>query len=160
MLLLKNILFTIIVPGTVTVVIPRLLLSRGGGQAPLSWGILQGLALVAGGVGVAIYIRCVWDFASFGRGTPAPIDAPKRLVVRGLYRYVRNPMYVGVLSTLLGEAAFFESRALLTYTAGFFVAVNLFVLLYEEPTLRRTFGEPYEEYRRAVGRWWPRRRTS
>jgi protein-S-isoprenylcysteine O-methyltransferase Ste14 len=157
MLLLKNILFTIIVPGTVTVVIPYLLVSRGAGSAPPSWGILQALALAVGGVGLAIYVRCVWDFASFGRGTPAPIDAPKRLVVRGLYRHVRNPMYVGVLLILFGEAAYFGSRGILRWALGFFIFAHLFVVLYEEPTLRRRFGEAYEEYCRSVGRWWPRR---
>jgi protein-S-isoprenylcysteine O-methyltransferase Ste14 len=148
-------LFTIIVPGTVTVVVPCLLLSREGRSAPPAWGLLQGLALILGSAGATIYLRCVWDFASFGRGTPAPIDAPKRLVVRGLYRYVRNPMYVGVVAILFGEAAFFGSRALVVLALGFLTLAHLFVVLYEEPALRRRFGEPYEEYRRSVGRWWP-----
>jgi len=97
-LALKNTLFTLVVPGTVAVAIP-LLLSRG--QAPAT-GPRAALACEFFSLGIAIYAWCLWDFAAFGRGTPAPIDAPRRLVVRGLYRYTRNPMYVGVLSAVLG----------------------------------------------------------
>ena len=97
-LLLKNPLFTVLVPGTVVVYVPLVIAS---GRAPASgFALLVALALLL--LGAAIYSWCVWDFASFGRGTPVPIDAPKRLVVRGLYRYTRNPMYVGVLTVILG----------------------------------------------------------
>jgi len=88
------------------------------------------------------------------------VDPPKELVVQGLYRYVRNPMYVSVSTTLLGEALLLRSLALLLYWAIFFTAANLFVMLYEEPALRSQFGESYESYRREVGRWIPRRRRS
>lgn len=88
------------------------------------------------------------------------MDPPKELVVQGLYRYVRNPMYVSVSTTLLGEALLLRSLALLLYWAIFFTAANLFVMLYEEPALRSQFGESYESYRREVGRWIPRRRRS
>jgi len=108
--------------------------------------------------GTAILLRCIRDFAVVGRGTLSPIDAPRKLVVAGLYRYVRNPMYVGVTMVLVGEVLFFKSLALLEYTVVWFGVVNLFVLFYEEPTLKRRFGESYDRYRRSVGRWIPGRR--
>jgi len=98
----------------------------------------------------------VWDFAANGRGTLAPVDPPRTLVVRGLYRYVRNPMYVGVMTILLGESLFFASTTLLRYAIGCFVAFHLFIMLYEEPTLRSKFGESYITYCSAVNRWLPR----
>jgi protein-S-isoprenylcysteine O-methyltransferase Ste14 len=102
-------------------------------------------------------IQIRWHpFYSARRGTPAPIDPPKELVVRGLYRYVRNPMYVGVLSVLIGEALLFESARLFWYGAAVFLLFNLFVILYEEPALGRKFGKSYQDYRAAVGRWLPR----
>jgi protein-S-isoprenylcysteine O-methyltransferase Ste14 len=91
------------------------------------------------------------------RGTPAPIDAPKELVVKGPYRYVRNPMYVGVLLAILGEAVYYETLLLVVYAAAAFLVVHTFVTTYEEPTLQRLFGEAYGRYRRRVGRWVPRR---
>ena len=153
---LNTILFTIFVPGTVAVYVPIRLL---GGLSwpvpgPLSW--LGGVVLV---VGAAIYFRCAWEFAVRGLGTPAPIAPTKFLVVTALHRYMRNPMYIGVLLVLLGEAALFRKRALLEYAAFFYAAVYLFVLLYEEPTLRRQFGASYEEYCRTVPRWIPRFRA-
>jgi len=99
----------------------------------------------------------VWQFATMGRGTPAIIDAPKRLVVRGPYRYVRNPMYLGVLLVVLGWAAFFEAPWLLRYAAAGALLFHVFVLLVEEPVLHRKFGAEYDSYRRAVRRWWPGR---
>lgn len=156
MLALRSIFFTIVVPGTVAVLIPYLILSRDGSTAGTWTPVhLLGLALMV--AGTAILVRCIWDFASKGRGTLAPIDPPKELVVQGLYRYVRNPMYLGVLLILLGETAFFRSSALLQYTVGWFIVVNLFVLLYEEPALRRQFGDSYERYFRSVPRWLPAR---
>lgn len=107
-------------------------------------------------IGVAIYFRCAWDFASAGKGTPAPIDPPKRLVARGLYRFVRNPMYVGVLLTLLGEAWLFGSRALLAYAVIVFTWEHLVVVFYEEPALKRKFGESYSDYLARTPRWIPR----
>ena len=106
--------------------------------------------------GTSTYLWCLWDFATFGRGTPAPIDAPKRLVVRGLYRYVRNPMYIGVLLVVIGWALYFASSVLLGYTAAIGLAFHLFVALYEEPALRKAFGAEYERYSSEVNRWVPR----
>lgn len=114
----------------------------------------MGYLLIA--LGAAVYTSTVWHFARIGRGTPAPIDPPKKLVVTGLHRYVRNPMYLGVLLALVGELLLFPSRRFLIYIAFFFTAVNIFVLVYEEPVLKQQFGEAYDEYRRAVPRWIPR----
>lgn len=151
-LLLKNLLFTVLVPGTVGVYLP---LSIAGDRTPASGPVL-GLALVLLAAGGGVYAWCLWDFASFGRGTPAPIDAPKRLVVRGLYRFVRNPMYVGVLAVILGQAVLFRSTALGLYALAVGTAFHGFVRLYEEPRLAREFGSEYEAYRARVGRWLPR----
>jgi protein-S-isoprenylcysteine O-methyltransferase Ste14 len=102
-----------------------------------------------------VYLRCLWEFAARGRGIPAPIDHPKQLVVTGLYQYVRNPMYVGVLLFLLGEALFFGSSRFLLYAIAWLAFVHVNVLVYEEPNLRRKFGRSYERYTSAVRRWIP-----
>jgi protein-S-isoprenylcysteine O-methyltransferase Ste14 len=107
-------------------------------------------------VGAAIYFRCAWEFAVRGLGTPAPIAPTKFLVTTALHRYVRNPMYIGVFGVVLGEAATFHSLRLLGYAAFLCIPVESFVVFYEEPTLRRQFGESYEEYRRKVPRWIPK----
>jgi protein-S-isoprenylcysteine O-methyltransferase Ste14 len=155
LLFLKNLLFTVIVPGTVAVYVP-LSLAAGRGGLPPGWGVAQYAALLPLASGCAVYFWCLWDFATFGRGTPAPIDAPRRLVVRGLYHYVRNPMYVGVLLVIAGWALLFSSRLILGY--WFIVAVffHLFVVAVEEPSLRGKFGKSYGQYCREVGRWVPR----
>jgi protein-S-isoprenylcysteine O-methyltransferase Ste14 len=151
-LIIKNLLFTVVVPGTVAVCVPLLIAE---GQSPTSlWNVA--LALLAFVVGVTVYAWCVWDFAAFGRGTPAPIDAPKKLVVRGLYRYSRNPMYLGVLLVVVGWALLFRSRALVLYAALVAIVFHLVVVLYEERHLHRVFGDEYDSYRAQVGRWLPR----
>jgi protein-S-isoprenylcysteine O-methyltransferase Ste14 len=155
MVWLKTLIFTIIVPGSVAAIIPYLLLSR----SPSSFaniGPFQSLGLIPIAIGAAIYLRCAWDFASTGQGTPAPIDPPRRLVARGLYRFVRNPMYFGVLLALLGEAWLFRSAALLIYAVMAFTWQHLFVLFYEEPALKRKFGESYSDYLARTPRWIPR----
>ena len=140
LLFLKNLLFTLVIPGSVAVYVP-LWIESGRRATPLSsWTSAHYLALVPFGCGAAIYLWCLWDFATFGRGTPAPIDAPKRLVVRGLYRFVRNPMYVGVLLVTLGWALYFWSLMLLGYAAGIGAMFQAFIVLYEEPALRRLFA--------------------
>jgi protein-S-isoprenylcysteine O-methyltransferase Ste14 len=153
MILLKNLIFTLVVPGTVGVYVP-LLIARE--QTPVSgsrFAIALGL-LAAGG---ALYAWCAWNFAVVGRGTPAPIDAPKKLVTHGPYRFVRNPMYLAVLAVILGWAVLFESTAMLGYALGVGFCCHLFVVLYEEPHLRRAFGAEYENYSLRVGRWLPKR---
>jgi protein-S-isoprenylcysteine O-methyltransferase Ste14 len=150
-LLLKNLLFTALVPGTVAVLGPWLV----AGDRPPGSGAPRVVALLLLGLGGAIYGWCVWDFASFGRGTPAPLDAPKKLVVRGLYRFVRNPMYVGVLSVILGFAALFQTASLVVYAALVASCFHAFILLYEEPHLEREFGAEYAAYKARAGRWLP-----
>jgi protein-S-isoprenylcysteine O-methyltransferase Ste14 len=149
--LLNTLLFTILVPGLVTVGVPYLLV--GGvptpGRGPLAW-----LGLLCLILGASIYFRTAWEFAVRGLGTPAPIAPTKFLVVSGLHRYVRNPMYLGVALVIMGEAALFRAVHLVEYAVV--MIANMFVMLYEEPTLRRQFGESYEEYRRTVPRWIPR----
>ncbi len=151
-LLLKNSLFTVVVPGSVAVYVP-MLLCRHRSPAP---GPLFVIALIVLSVGVSIYAWCVWDFATFGRGTPLPLDAPKRLVVRGLYRYTRNPMYLGVLTVILGWGLMFGAPFLLGYAVVVGSCFHLFIVLYEEPHLRRVFGDSYEQYCEYVGRWVPK----
>ncbi len=124
---------------------------------PLGLNQVVGLGCV--GVGVALLGACIWEFARRGRGTLAPADPPRELVVGGLYRYVRNPMYLSVTAILLGEALAGASRPLFFYWACWFLGVNLFVIFHEEPSLRRRFGTPYERYTERVGRWLPRVRA-
>lgn len=149
LLFLKNLAFTLIVPATVAAYLPWLIVHERLLLTP--WRIALAGTLFA--IGASIYLRCVWDFARFGRGTPAPIDAPKRLVVRGLYRYTRNPMYVGVLTVIAAWFILAQAPVLLVYGAGFGVAAHLFVVLYEEPHLRKIFGVEYQQYCSTVGRW-------
>jgi protein-S-isoprenylcysteine O-methyltransferase Ste14 len=151
--ILKTILFTILVPGSVLGVIPSGIL---GGFPKLQFGTLTVLGIVLIAVGAAIYSRCAWEFAVRGLGTPAPIAPTKFLVTTALHRYVRNPMYIGVFGVILGESVMFHSLQLLAYAAFLCIPVELFVVFYEEPTLRRQFGESYEEYRRTVPRWVPK----
>jgi protein-S-isoprenylcysteine O-methyltransferase Ste14 len=155
MLIIKNIIYTIFIPGTVAVLIPYWLLTRNFTEIPSHWGMLQYLALLLALLGLSFFSRCIWDFATDGSGTPSPFDPPKALVVRGLYRYVRNPLYLSCLLLLLGETTFFGSWSLLRYATGFFVTVHLIVILYEERALRRTFGASYDRYCRNVRRWMP-----
>lgn len=107
-------------------------------------------------LGALVYIRCAWDFTFTGKGTPAPWDPPQRFVSRSLYRIVRNPMYVGLVLILLGEAMAFHSLTLLVYAALLGTGFHLRVVWYEEPTLRKKFGTAYDHYCRVVPRWIPK----
>jgi protein-S-isoprenylcysteine O-methyltransferase Ste14 len=157
-LFLETVAFSIVVPGAVVYWIPRDLIGLWGEVVPLSWSVWQVVALLPLAAGTAVYLRCLWEFAARGRGIPAPLDHPKQLVVTGLYQYVRNPMYVGVLLVLVGEASFFQSYGFLLYSIGWLLFVHVNVLLYEEPNLTRKFGKSYLDYRAAVHRWIPGRR--
>ena len=158
MLLLRSIFFTFLLPGTVTVLVPYWIISSPRAAAfannPLHY---LGCPLIL--IGATGLLWCIWDFFSAGRGTLAPVDPPRELVVRGLYRYVRNPMYVSVVTILLGEAIFFTSISVLLEAGVFILLAHLFVVLYEEPALREKFGESYERYLQTAGRWIPRFRA-
>jgi protein-S-isoprenylcysteine O-methyltransferase Ste14 len=151
-LLLRNLIFTVVVPGFGAVYAPYLILTRGrDSPTPVAW---QAIALVV--IGGALYLSCLWVFAMVGRGTPGPWDAPRRFVAVGPYRWVRNPMYIAALLVVLGEAWLFGSLPLLAYAAAMAAFFHLFVVGYEEPRLRRSFGGAYLEYQRGIRRWIPR----
>src|SRR3989442_9716376 len=156
LLFFKNLVFTVLVPGTVAVLIPYRIVSRAAGALSFPPGRLL-LAAPAFALGAAIYLWCLWDFAVTGRGPRARIDPPRQLVVRGLYRHVRNPMYLGVLLVVAGWAILSWSGRVLAYGVTVALMFHLFVLLVEEPLLRRKFGSAYEAYRGTVRRWWPGR---
>jgi protein-S-isoprenylcysteine O-methyltransferase Ste14 len=151
---LRTLLFTIFIPGFWTVVLPYWLLPRGSRP---EWRGAGALGLLLIGAGAALYVACAfWGFAIHGKGTPLPLDPPKKLVVVGPYKVVRNPMYWAVAIVMLGEAALFRWAALVEWTAILFAGASLFVLLVEEPSLRRKFGEEYEAHCQQVPRWLPR----
>ena len=127
---------------------------------PARIGTLQVVGTVVCAMGATIALCCVFNFALIGRGTPAPFAAPRRLVTRGPYRFVRNPMYVGVGMFFVGAAVFYQSLLFLAYAFLFFVSSHAFIALYEEPSLRRTFGDEYTAYCGRVRRWLPRHSSS
>jgi protein-S-isoprenylcysteine O-methyltransferase Ste14 len=139
----------------VLIYVPVRLLSWSGIVRPEAINVPQVAGMVVAAAGAALALWCVIAFASIGRGTPAPFDPPRRLVIQGPYHFVRNPMYVGAGLALAGAALFYESLPLMGYSVLFLLAAHLFVVWYEEPTLRRTFGQEYEAYCRRVRQWWP-----
>jgi protein-S-isoprenylcysteine O-methyltransferase Ste14 len=154
MLLGLRALLAFVLPAVTLLWIPSLLWPEGWTPDPLG---LAGIPLML--AGAAVLVDSVVRFAVNGKGTLAPIDPPKKLVTGGLYRFVRNPMYVGGLLVLFGQALFFRSSSLLLYALAWWLAVHLFIVLYEEPHLRAVFGADYENYRTAVPRWIPRLRA-
>ena len=150
--LLGSALFLVLAPGTIAGLIPWLMVRW---PAPLSepWAVIGLIFLIPG---MILLGDCFLRFATQGRGTPAPIAPPQRLVVTGAYRYVRNPMYVAVVSLILGQAALFASLPLALYGAVMWAGFHAFVLGYEEPTLRRQFPQDYAAFTAAVPRWIPR----
>lgn len=151
----RSLLWAVVLPGTMTVYLPWRYF--GLGDVTFDFGdpmhLAGGLLVVIGALFLA---RCIWEFAASGRGTLSPVDPPRELVVSGLYRYVRNPMYLSVGTILLGEVLLTRSTGLLMFAAAGIVIVNLFVIGYEEPYLRRQFGASYERYTTSVRRWVPR----
>jgi protein-S-isoprenylcysteine O-methyltransferase Ste14 len=157
LLFLRSLLWTILLPGVFAGYLPWRFF--GLNRVRLDWSDpihLAGVLILA--LGAALLGVCIFEFARSGRGTLSPMDPPRHLVVRGLYRYVRNPMYLSVTTIVLGELLLTRSTALAVYWVGWFGCVNLFVIGYEEPTLRDQFGESYDEYTRRVPRWIPRLR--
>jgi protein-S-isoprenylcysteine O-methyltransferase Ste14 len=154
LLTLRSLLWAMLLPGVVAGYVPWTVFGVRDAAVDLTRpGHILALLLI--GAGTILLILCIVDFARVGRGTLSPVDPPTRLVVRGLYRYVRNPMYLSVTAILLGEVVLTRSRGLAGYWAAWFALVNAFVIGYEEPTLRRQFGQSYEDYTRQVGRWLP-----
>jgi protein-S-isoprenylcysteine O-methyltransferase Ste14 len=155
---LGTVVFVILAPGSVVVLLPYLI-TRWSLADPflgLEFVRWSGALLIL--LGLPVFLDFLVRFVRDGRGTPAPIAEPERLVVTGGFRSVRNPGYVAVLAMIGGQALIFGSTALLGYTAAAALAFHLFVVLYEEPHLRRKFGSDYEDYCRRVPRWLPRRR--
>ena len=155
MVAFKTLIFTVLVPGTVAFGLPWLLLSPSWGLAllfPSVW-LLGFLPLL---LGVVLYLWCACAFTFIGKGTPAPIDAPIFLVKAGPYHWVRNPMYLAVLSMVIGQAILFRSFLLVGYALLVWAVVHVFVVFVEEPSLRDQFGEGYESYLQTVPRWIPR----
>lgn len=154
-LLLKNLIFTLLIPGSVAVYLPLLIVRRTAALWRIDIASVVGVLLVM--LGAGLYLWCLREFTITGRGTPAPIDAPTRLVMGGPYQYVRNPMYVALLVMVVGWSVAFLVPLLLVYAAMIAAAFHLFVIFYEEPTLRGQFGEDYEQYTNLVNRWvpWP-----
>ena len=158
MVALKTLIFTIVVPGTLLGIVPWLLLQSSGGAVMPSLSIWL-IGLLPFFSGIILYLWCAGAFTFLGKGTPAPLDAPVFLVREGPYRWVRNPMYLGVFSVLLGEIILFHSLSLLVLLLVAAMIVHVFVIFYEEPHLTRQFGESYEGYLRTVPRWLPRFRS-
>jgi protein-S-isoprenylcysteine O-methyltransferase Ste14 len=152
---LGSLVFLVVAPGVVAVLFPWLL--TGWETEPFPWPLrVLGVALIA--VGAAALLEAFGRFVVEGLGTPAPVAPPDRLVVGGLYRYVRNPMYLAVAAVIVGQALLLGRLVLLAYAAVFGAIVAGFVRWYEEPVLIREFGEQYEAYKRAVPAWRPRSR--
>jgi protein-S-isoprenylcysteine O-methyltransferase Ste14 len=151
-LIVRNVMFTIVVPGLGGVLAPWWILNSHGGATVGAWEAVP--VIVAG---AALYGWCVWNFAAVGEATPGLWDAPRRVVATGPYRWVRNPIYLAALLVVLGEAWLFMSPPLLVYAAAMAVFCHLFVTGYEERKLARQFGDSYLEYRHTVPRWIPRR---
>src|SRR5437879_4069974 len=149
-LVLRSALWTVLAPGTVLAWVPVVLLSTTGERLDLGAGRWAGLPLIV--LGVCGLLWCIWEFGMTGRGTLSPVDAPRFVVRGGLYRYVRNPMYVCVFIALVGEVIFLRSPWLIAWAA---VVASWFSVMAvsEERRLGRSFGEPYEAYRRAVPPW-------
>jgi protein-S-isoprenylcysteine O-methyltransferase Ste14 len=150
--------FFLVGPGIVAGLIPWWLTGWRVREPVPYWAPMRVLGVILLAAGLFALVQAFVRFVVEGLGTPAPIAAPERLVVGGLYRYVRNPMYVAVLSVIVGQALILDQLVLLPYAAAFWVITAAFVRWYEEPALTRRFGADYEAYRRAVPAWRPRLR--
>ena len=152
----RAITYTTLFVSLMLVFVPARLLSWSGIAQPRELGLLEISGMCVSAIGAFVALWCVWSFVRMGMGTPAPFDPPRRLVVLGPYRYVRNPMYVGVLTVILGWTVLSGVLGLLIYAALVGTCFQLFIVYHEEPQLSRAFGKSYEEYRVRVGRWRPR----
>lgn len=146
--------FLVLAPGTMAGLVPWLITGWDVPAGQPAWAVVLGLTVTT--AGAALVVTCFVRFVTEGRGTPAPVAPTEELVVGGVYRFVRNPMYVGVGSAIAGQAVAFASTAVAVWLLVFMATVWSFVHFYEEPTLSEQFGESYERYRAAVPGWWPR----
>lgn len=153
-----SLLFLVAAPGIVAGLVPWLLTGWDAGEPPWASVVTQVVGGLLIAAGIAVLLEAFGRFALEGRGTPAPVAPTAQLVVGGLYRHVRNPMYVAVEATIVGQALLLGRPLLLAYAVGVGAAFWAFVRWYEEPTLARRYGAQYEAYRRAVPGWWPRLR--
>jgi protein-S-isoprenylcysteine O-methyltransferase Ste14 len=135
---------------------PEQILKETGIIEPETFAAGQYTGIIIALAGAIVAVWCVLAFVFSGSGTPAPFDPPRRLVIRGPYRYVRNPMYIGAILVLGGAAFFYQSPALFFYTLLFWAIAHLFVIYYEEPVLMRKFGPEYLAYQQKVKRWRPK----
>lgn len=149
----KALFFTAFFPGTVTVLVPYLILNTAGESELPELTLLKVLIIILGFTGAVILLYCILGFAFYGKGTLATVDPPKVLVVWGFYRYTRNPMYIAVVCILISEALFFSSYSILIYAVVIFLSFHLFVILYEEPHLTKEFGERYKRYLSVIPMW-------
>jgi protein-S-isoprenylcysteine O-methyltransferase Ste14 len=159
-ILARAVTYSTLFVGLLLVFVPGRIVERSGMVSPPRIGVVAYAGIVLAVAGGAIALGCILTFVLVGRGTPAPFDPPRKLVVKGPYRYVRNPMYIGAALALSGAALFYRSAPLFGYAALFLLATHVFVVSYEEPTLLRLFGGEYEAYRTRVGRWLVRRPTN
>ena len=158
--LVRAVTYSTLFIGLVLIFVPAQVLSASGVVAPPPTGFFAAAGMLVAAAGAAVAVWCIGTFVFVGKGTPAPFDAPRRLVVRGPYRFVRNPMYIGAGLAIIGAALLYQSLALLAYAGAFFLAMHVLVLWYEEPTLLASFGEDYATYCYRVRRWWPRYRAT
>lgn len=154
--IIGTIIFFFIAPFTLAGVVPWAMTGWQVKSPEFAWPAVQAAGTALAGLGALMLIDSFARFALKGLGTPAPVFPTKHLVVDGLYRYVRNPMYVGVVLSVLGQALMLASPALLVYGVFLWLGFHLFVMGYEEPTLRESFGREYEEFCSNVRRWIPR----
>ena len=152
-LIVKTLVFLVLVPGTVTVVLPYMIVKNSQLGTIIQPLFPHNLGLIPMLAGLAVCLWCFWDFIDKGEGTPSPFDPTIRLVVKGLYRYVRNPMYIGIVLVIFGEAIICSSVPLILYSIILFVFFHISVVYYEEPKLRSEFGEKYDNYLISVPRW-------
>jgi len=155
-ILIRAIVYATAFIGFFLIAIPARVIAWSGLSRPEDFGVAQAAGLAAVVLGALLVAGCILTFVFIGRGTQAPFDPPRRLVARGPYRVVRNPMYVGAALAMSGAALFYRSWPLMAYVAVFLAVMHLFVVVYEEPTLRDTFGDAYAAYCANVGRWVPR----
>ena len=152
-LFVKTLVFLMLAPGTVTVVLPFVILKNSPPSKIIQPFFPHNLGLIPILLGLIVCLWCFWDYINKGEGTPSPFDPPKQLVIVGLYSHVRNPMYIGIVLFVLGEAIMWSSVPLVVYSLILLVFFHTSVVYYEEPRLKSEFGKKYDNYLRSVPRW-------